>query len=157
MLFGGYCFGEENSLSLTEFCCRLGELCKKTRWVCFCTQIIGREELTEFSPRNSVRSKKLTEFGVWNRTLRNCIRPRFLIFLSKPRKQRAYSHLHSLTPTFNAIPPSLVQRMHLSCMRHKQTAGGKAVTLSLWTNHTIGSNLALLPIPLPLSPISLPH
>ena len=34
---------------------------RKTRWVCFGTQIIGWEELTEFSPRNSVRAKKLTE------------------------------------------------------------------------------------------------
>ena len=48
---------------------------RKTRWVRFGTQIIGWKELTEFSPRNSVRPKKLTEFGVWNRTLRNRIRP----------------------------------------------------------------------------------
>ena len=48
---------------------------RKTRWVRLCTQIIGWEELTDFSPRNSVRAKKLTEFGVWNRTLRNRIRP----------------------------------------------------------------------------------
>ena len=36
---------------------------------------IGWEELTELSPRNSVRAKKLTEFGAWNRTLPNRIRP----------------------------------------------------------------------------------
>ena len=48
---------------------------QKTRWDRFVTQIIGWEELTEFSPRNSVRAIKLTEFGVWNRTLRNRIRP----------------------------------------------------------------------------------
>ena len=47
----------------------------KTRWVPFGTQRIGWEELTEFSSRNSVRAKKLTEFGVCNRTLRNLIRP----------------------------------------------------------------------------------
>ena len=48
---------------------------RKTRWVRFDTQIIGREELAEFAPRNSVSPKKLTEFGVWNRALRNRIRP----------------------------------------------------------------------------------
>ena len=48
---------------------------RKTRWVRFRTQIIGWEELTEFAPRNSVSPQKLTEFGVWNRTLRNRIRP----------------------------------------------------------------------------------
>ena len=48
---------------------------RKTRWVRFGTQIIGWEELTEFAPRNSVSAKKLTEFGVWNRTPRNRIRP----------------------------------------------------------------------------------
>ena len=48
---------------------------RKTRWVRFGTQIIGWKELTEFSPRNSVSSEKLTEFGVWNRTPRNRIRP----------------------------------------------------------------------------------
>ena len=31
---------------------------RETRWVRFGTQIIGWEELTEFSPRNSVRAKK---------------------------------------------------------------------------------------------------
>ena len=49
---------------------------RKTRWVRFGTQIIGWEELTEFSPRSSARAKKITEFGVWNRTLRNRIRAR---------------------------------------------------------------------------------
>ena len=48
---------------------------RKTRWVRSGTQIIGWEELTEFAPRNLVRAKNLTEFGVWNRTLRNRIRP----------------------------------------------------------------------------------
>ena len=48
---------------------------RRTRWVRVCTQIIGWKELTEFAPRNSVSPKKLTEFGVWNRTPRNRIRP----------------------------------------------------------------------------------
>ena len=48
---------------------------RKTRWVRIYTQIIDWEELTEFAPRNSVSPKKLTEFGVWNRTPRNRIRP----------------------------------------------------------------------------------
>ena len=29
ILFREYCFGEENSLSLTEFCGKLGEFCEK--------------------------------------------------------------------------------------------------------------------------------
>ena len=29
ILFREYCFGEENSLSLTEFCGKLGEFCDK--------------------------------------------------------------------------------------------------------------------------------
>ena len=32
-------------------------------------------ELTELAPQNSVSPEKLTEFGVWNRTLRNRVRP----------------------------------------------------------------------------------
>ena len=48
---------------------------RKTRWVRFGTQIIGWEELTELAPRNSMSPEKLTEFGVWNRTPRNRIRP----------------------------------------------------------------------------------
>ena len=50
-------------------------LLRETRWVRVYTQIIGWKELTEFAPRNSVSPEKLTEFGVWNRTLRNRIRP----------------------------------------------------------------------------------
>ena len=64
-------FGGENSLSLTQFWGKLCEFWEKTRWVRFGTQMIGWEELTELSPLNSVRAEKLTEFGVWNRTLRN--------------------------------------------------------------------------------------
>ena len=37
--------------------------------------MIGREELTELSPRNAVRAKKLTELPVSDRTLRNRILP----------------------------------------------------------------------------------
>ena len=47
----------------------------ETRWVRFGAQIVGREELTELSSRNSARAKKLTELDVWNRALRNRIRP----------------------------------------------------------------------------------
>ena len=64
--------------ALTEPHCVLGQtrwVLRKTRWVRFGTQIVGREELTEFAPWNSVSPKKLTEFGVWNRTPRNRIRP----------------------------------------------------------------------------------
>ena len=46
---------------------------RKARWVRFGTQIKGWEELTEFAPRNSVSPKKLTEFGIWNRTLRKTV------------------------------------------------------------------------------------
>ena len=46
ILFREYCFGDENSLSLTEFYGKLG-----------------------------VSSPKITELGVRNRALRNCIRP----------------------------------------------------------------------------------
>ena len=48
---------------------------RKTRWVRFGTQIIGWKELTEHAPQNSVNAKKLTGFGIWNRTARNRIRP----------------------------------------------------------------------------------
>ena len=48
---------------------------RRTWWVRVYTQIIGWKELTEFAPRNSVSPEKLTEFGVWNRTPRNRIRP----------------------------------------------------------------------------------
>ena len=57
-VFREYCFGEENSLSLTEFSGKLGEFCEKSVTSHFFTQIIGREELTEFSSRNSARAKK---------------------------------------------------------------------------------------------------
>ena len=64
-----YCFKSTVSEERTRWVLR------QTRWVRFGTQIIGWEELPEFSPRNSVRTRKLTELGVWNRTLRNRIRP----------------------------------------------------------------------------------
>ena len=59
---------------LTELCGKLGEFRRKARWGRSGLQIKGWEELTELSPRNSTRSKKLTEFGVWSRP-RNRIRP----------------------------------------------------------------------------------
>ena len=65
-------------LELTEPHWVLGQtrwVLRKTRWVRFGPQIIGWKELSEFAPRNSVSPKKLTEFGVWNRTPRNRIRP----------------------------------------------------------------------------------
>ena len=85
---------------LGEFCGKLGEFCK-TRWVRFGTETIGWEELTEFSPRNSVRAKKLTKFGVWNRALRNRVRPvseynlSLILFCTKP---------HWKDPTVLKIP-----------------------------------------------------
>ena len=43
---------------LTEFCGNLGEFCKKNSVSSLiCTQVIGREELTELSPQNSARAK----------------------------------------------------------------------------------------------------
>ena len=82
---------------------------RKTRWVRFGTQIIGWEELTEFAPRNSVSPEKLTELGVWKRTLRNRIRPvsdlktenwkkkkRTRSFFSTTRTWIYYNHLFSL-------------------------------------------------------------
>ena len=64
---------------------------RETRWVPAYTQTIGWKELTELAPRNSVSPEKLTEFGVWNRTLRNRIRP----VLSGPVRD---------TPPYRAIP-----------------------------------------------------
>ena len=71
-----YCFESTVSEKRTQWA--LGHtrwVLRKTRWVRVYTQIIGWEELTQFAPRNSVSPKKLTEFGVWNRSLRNRIRP----------------------------------------------------------------------------------
>ena len=71
-----YCFESTVSEERTHWV--LGQtrwVLGKTRWVRVYTQIIGWKELTEFAPRNSVSPKKLTEFGVWNRTPRNRIRP----------------------------------------------------------------------------------
>ena len=71
-----YCFKSTVSEERTHWVPRQTRwVLRKTRWVRFGTQIIGWKELTEFSPRNSVRPKKLAEFGVWNRTPRNRIRP----------------------------------------------------------------------------------
>ena len=48
---------------------------RETRWVPIGTQIIGQEEITEFSPPNFVSAKKLTGLSAWNRTLWNRTRP----------------------------------------------------------------------------------
>ena len=71
ILFREHCFGRENSLNSAANSVSL----RKNRWVRFGTQLIGWEELTEFSPWNLLRAKKLAEFGVWNRTLWKRIRP----------------------------------------------------------------------------------
>ena len=63
---GGMLFREENSLSLTERRGKLGEFWEKN----------SVSSLWHTNNRlSSVRAKKLTGFGVWNRTLRNRIRP----------------------------------------------------------------------------------
>ena len=71
-----YCFESTVSEARTHWVLRQTRwVLRETRWVRFGTQIIGWRELTEFAPRNSVRPKKLTEFGVWHRTPRNRIWP----------------------------------------------------------------------------------
>ena len=71
-----YCFESTVSEKRTHWVLRQTRwVLRKTRWVRFGTQIIGWEELTEFSGRNSVSPEKLTELGVWNRTPRNRVRP----------------------------------------------------------------------------------
>ena len=71
-----YCFESTVSEERTHWVLRQTRwVLRETRWVRFGTQILGWEELTEFAPRNSVSPEKLTEFGVWNRTPRNRIRP----------------------------------------------------------------------------------
>ena len=56
-----YCFGGENSLSSAANVL-------SSRWVRLCIQIIGWEELTECSPRNSVRAKN----NHWAQRLKPC-------------------------------------------------------------------------------------
>ena len=68
---GEYCFGRETSLSSAANLWIL----RQALWVRFGTRITGWEEVTEFSPWNSVRAEKLTGFGVWSRALRNRTRP----------------------------------------------------------------------------------
>ena len=71
-----YCFESTVSEERTHWVLRQTRwVLRETRWVRFGPQKIGWEELTELAPRNSVSPKKLTEFGVWNRTPRNRIRP----------------------------------------------------------------------------------
>ena len=55
ILFREYCFGEENSLSSAANSVSSARNSVSSR---VCTQIIGRKELTEFGPRNSVSPKK---------------------------------------------------------------------------------------------------
>ena len=66
--------GLSRKRELTEFCVKLAEFCEKLGKLA-ATPKIGWEELTDFSPRNSVRAKKLTELDARNRILRNRIRP----------------------------------------------------------------------------------
>ena len=49
----------------------LAKGCPERPGLSFGTQIAGWEELTELSPRNSVRANKLTELGVWSRAQRD--------------------------------------------------------------------------------------
>ena len=71
-----YCFESTVSEEGTHWVLRQTRwVLRETRWVRFGPPIIGRKELTEFSPRTSVRAKKLTEFGVWTCAPRNRIRP----------------------------------------------------------------------------------
>ena len=92
-----YCFKSTVSEKRTHWVLRQTRwVLRETRWVRVCTQIVGRKELTEFGPRNSVRPKKLTELSVWNRTLRNRIRPVSEQTLGDCRKV--------LTPPFVAPP-----------------------------------------------------
>ena len=72
----GYCFDSTVSEQRTHWVLRQTRwVLRETRWVRVYTQTIGWKELTELAPQNSVSPEKLTEFGVWNRTLRNRIRP----------------------------------------------------------------------------------
>ena len=59
-----YCFESTVSEKRTHWVLRQTRwVLRETRWVRFGTQIIGREERTEFAPRNSVSPKQLTVFG----------------------------------------------------------------------------------------------
>ena len=71
-----YCFESTFSEERTHWARRKTRwVLQKTRWLAFGTRTMGWAELTELSPRKSVRAKKLTELGVWNLTLRSRIRP----------------------------------------------------------------------------------
>ena len=57
-----YCFKSTVSKERTHWVLRQTRwVLRETRWVRFGTQIIGRKELTELSPRNSARARKLTD------------------------------------------------------------------------------------------------
>ena len=64
MLFREYCFGEENSLSLTEFWGKLGEFCEKLgEFALQCKSSAERNSLSSL-PGTRRGPKKVTEFGV---------------------------------------------------------------------------------------------
>ena len=70
-----YCFESTVSEERTHWVLRQTRwVLRKTRWVRVCTQIVGWKELTEFAPRNSVSSKKLSELKKthWVRCLKPC-------------------------------------------------------------------------------------
>ena len=67
------------SWGLTKFWDKLSEFSEKLGEFAFAHTYVGWEELTECS----ARAKKLTELGVWNRLLRNCMRPVSVDFYQK--------------------------------------------------------------------------
>ena len=69
-LFRAYCFGRENSLRSTANSASSAKNSVSVRW-----HAKNRLRGAHCCPRNSVRPKKLTELGVWNRPLRNRICP----------------------------------------------------------------------------------
>ena len=73
-----YCFESTVLIKkeLTEFrCAKLAEFGEKPGEFALAKQIKGLKWLNEFSPRNLVMAKRLTEHGARNRALRNRIRP----------------------------------------------------------------------------------
>ena len=98
-----YCFESTVSEERTHWVLRQTRwVLRKTRWVCFGTQIIGWEELTEFAPRNSVRPKRLTEFGVWNRTPRNRI--------ARERLYICYKKLHMVSSVVGSAKKMVIDQ-----------------------------------------------
>ena len=70
ILFQEYCFGKENSPSSAANSMSPAKNSVSSLW----NIVRRREELTEFSPWNSVRAQNLTQSGISNHPLRNCIR-----------------------------------------------------------------------------------